>query len=430
MKHWYPSLLGLLVLTFAVAASAEVESIDCIEPGSTIVSGFGTLGGVYNSNKTHGFVRDLGQETTPGRQYSWRTDTRLGLQVAQTFSPQWQVVGQVLVRDQADSTLNNSISRAFVSWRPTANLHLRVGRMADATFLMSDYVDVGYAYPWVRPPVESYGLVVPRTYDGADATYSIPDTSGVWRIKALYGTVKAAIPTGFGDNYILETNDAKGLALIREQGPLKARIGYSALHLKNPFPIPNQLLSGLNQIVGIANLYSQPAIAAEARSLLDDLSGTQGARVGYASAGFAYDDGTWVAQVEASQLSAQTKLAPRGEQGFVSVGYRTGEFLPYVTISGSRAPALAKAETSWAALGSDAVLLQDGALTAINSTRIAQSTLSLGVRWDFNSRAALKLQWDHTRVRNSGWRAWSTPIGNDGAAGRANLLSATVDFVF
>jgi hypothetical protein len=427
MKYWYPSLFGLLVATFAAAARADLESV---APGSTTVSGFGTLGGVYNSSEKYGFIRDLGQETPPGRQYSWRTDTRLGVQVAQVFSPQWQAIGQVLIRDQVDSTLNNSISRAFVSWRPTANLHVRLGRMADATFLMSDYLDVGYAYPWVRPPVDSYAVVVPRFYDGVDTTYSIPDASGVWRVKGLYGMVKAAVPTGLGANYNLETNDARGLALIREQGPLKVRVGYSSFHLKNAFSLPGQLLSGLNQVIGVAELYSQPAIADEARSLVNALSIAQGARIGYASAGFGYDDGSWVAQVEANRLSSETRLSPRGESAYLSLGHRTGEWLPYVTVSGSRAPALVVAETSWAVLGPDAVAVQNGALVILNSARIDQRTLSLGVRWDFNSQAALKLQLDHVRVRNAGWRAWSAPLGQDGAPGRANLLSATIDFVF
>jgi hypothetical protein len=432
MKRHFSSALGLLALSLATMACAED-----IEPSNTTVSGFGTLGAVYDSNDKYGFIRDLGQVTTPGRQYSLATDTRLGIQVAHTFNQQWQAVGQVLLRDQAEQTLDSSVTRAFVSYRPTANLHLRFGRMADATFLMSDYLDVGYAYPWVRPPVESYGLVVPRSYDGADATYSLPDASGVWRIKGLVGQVKAAIPTGFGDNYILETNDAMGLALIREQGPLKARVGYSTLHLKNSFPIPIQLTSGLSQMMGNPAINAfYPAISSEARSLLDDLSGTQGARIGYASVGVTYDDGKWVAQVELSELTSQTKLAPRGQQGFVSLGYRTGDFLPYVMISGARAPALAKAGTSWGdtlagtPFGSAAASLQNGALAAINSTRMAQSTLSLGMRWDFDSRAALKLQWDHVRVQDNGWRLWTSSIGSDSAANSANVLSASIDFVF
>jgi len=100
-------------------------------------------------------------------------------------------------------------------------------------------------------------------------------------------------------------------------------------------------------------------------------------------------------------------------------------------LSGSRAPAPIKAGTPWgAALGSTAGSFQNASLLLMNSQRSAQSTLSLGMRWDFDSRAALKLQWDHVRVRNNGWGLWTTPVFDAGAAGRANLLSATLDFVF
>jgi hypothetical protein len=404
---------------------------DDIELSDTTVSGFGTLGAVYNSNEKYGFVRDVGQETAPGRQYSWRSDTRLGVQVGHTFSPQWQAVAQVLLRDQAENTLNNSISRAFVSYRPTANLHLRLGRMADATFLMSDYLDVGYVYPWVRPPMESYGIMAPRFYDGLDATYSIPGTVGNWRIKGLAGRVKAAMPTPLGENYMLESDDLKGLALIREQGPLKMRIGYISLHMKNPTIGGEQITLGLNQMIGIANAYSQPAIAAEALSLRENINSLQGSHIGYTSAGFSYDDGQWVVQGEINDLSSQSKLAPAGQMGYASVGYRKADFLPYMMISGSRSPAPVRAGTSWGpVLGSDAGNLQNGALTAMNASHLDQSTLSLGIRWDFDSRAALKLQWDHVRVRGHGWGGWTRPMADDGAAGSANVLSASIDFVF
>jgi hypothetical protein len=427
MKRHYSCLLGLLALSFATVACA-----DDIEPSNTTVSGFGTLGAVYNSNDQYGFIRDLGQVTTPGRQYSLATDTRLGVQVAHTFNPQWQVAGQVVLRDQDEQTLDNTISRAFVSYRPTANLHLRFGRMADATFLMSDYADVGYVYPWIRPPVESYGIFSLRSYDGVDITFSLPDTAGVWRVKALAGRIKASIPTGMGENYHLEANDLKGLALIREQGPLKVRIGYSTLHVKNAPAMLSLLTSGLNPVIAnpLVNAF-YPAIAAEALSMRDALSSLEGARIGYASAGMAYDDGAWVAQAEVSDLSSTTTIYPKGQQGYASVGYRMGNFLPYVMIGGSRAPAAAKAETSWGAvLGAQADSLQNGTLMALNTQRSSQSTLSLGMRWDFDSRAALKLQLDHVRARDKGWGMWSTSAGNNGAAGSANVLSASIDFVF
>ncbi len=426
MKRCHTSLLGLVLLSFSAAASTDIDS------SSTIISGFGTLGGVYNSNQDHGFALDLGQKTSPGRQYSWRTDTRLGIQIAHSFTPQWQMVGQVLARDQVQNTLNNLIARAFVSYRPDPNLHLRIGRLADATFLISDYRDVGYVYPWVRPPMETYSIIAPRSYDGIDVTYSLPDTAGVWRIKGLAGRLKAELSTGIGYDYTLSSNDLWGMALIREKGPLKARIGYSSFHVKNPAALPAQLPFGLNQVAASPLVNSlHPAIATEALFYLEGLDSLEGARVNYASIGFSYDDGNWVAQAEVSDLSSSTRIYPKGQQGYASLGYRIGDFMPYVMIGGSRSPAAAKAGTSWAAaLGPEAGSLQDVALAALNAHRWDQSTLSLGMRWDFNRRAALKLQWDHVRVSDKGWGAWSTRSDGDGAAGTANLLSATVDFVF
>lgn len=427
MKRHVSCVLGLLALSLATAACADMD-----EPSQTLVSGYGTLGVVYNSNEQYGYVRDVGQETTPGRQYSWRSDTRVGVQVAHTFNPQWQVVGQVLAREQAENTLNNSITRAFVSYRPSANLHLRLGRMADATFLMSDYLDVGYVYPWVRPPMESYGIMAPRFYDGADVTYSIPDTTGAWRIKGMAGRIKAAMPTPLGENYVLESDNVKGLALIRERGPLKIRVGYISLNMKNPAIGGKQIAFGLEQIIAnpLVNAF-YPGIAAEAISLRDEINHLEGTHVGYASVGFSYDDGTWVTQAEISDLSTQSRLAPSGQMGYASLGYRLGNFLPYLMIGGSRSPEPTTAVTSWAAaLGPDAGNLQNGALGAMNSSLMAQRSLSLGMRWDFDSRAALKLQWDHVSVRNNGWGGWTRPLNDDGAAGSANVLSASIDFVF
>lgn len=400
--------------------------------GDTTVSGFGTLGAVYNSNEKYGFTRHIGQETTPGRQWTWQGESLVGLQVAHTFSREWQVVGQVVVRDQVENTLNTAITRAFVSYRPTDSLHLRLGRMADATYLMSDYRDVGYVYPWVRPPLESYAIIPLHSYDGIDLTYSLRDAAGVWRLKGLAGRIEAAVPQSFGENYMLRADDLRGLALIREQGPLKMRLGYSTFHLKEPSVTGRVILPAVDQMIAnpLLNAF-YPAIADEARSLRTATDSMPGARIGFASAGVAYDDGNWMVQAEISNLSSATPIFPKGQQGYVSLGYHFGNFLPYFMLSGSRAPAAIRAATAWGSvLGPAAGQLQAGAITSLNSVRSAQSTLSLGMRWDFDTRAALKLQWDHVRVRDTGWGLWTQGATDDGAPGRANLWSLTLDFVF
>ena len=66
----------------------------------------------------------------------------------------------------------------------------------------------------------------------------------------------------------------------------------------------------------------------------------------------------------------------------------------------------------------------------LQGTRIDQETLSLGVRWDFSTRAALKLQWDHTRIRPWGYAVYFTDFALQSGQTRVNSLTASLDFVF
>ena len=58
---------------------------------------------------------------------------------------------------------------AFVSYRAADPLTIRGGKLKLTTFLVSDYIEVGYAYPWIRPPQEVYYANPISTMTGADA---------------------------------------------------------------------------------------------------------------------------------------------------------------------------------------------------------------------------------------------------------------------
>lgn len=415
---------GFIILCcWAIGASAEADSV------STQISGFGTLGGLYQSRDDVGFVRNYSQSSAPGRHYLWRPDTRFGIQAVHTLSPQWQLVGQAVVRDQETISLNSSISRAYINYRPDDHISLRIGRMADATWLMSDYQDVGYAYPWVRPPMEFYGFIPFSHFDGADLSYSVRDEEGVWRLKGVVGRVQSKMPIDGSSPYQLESQGAWGGALIREAGPLKLRVGITSFRIKNATAAEQVIQPLLLQTATAAAGFGMMEVAAEANALSRGLE-AQGGRVSYASLGVAYDDGRWMFQSEVSNLMSDKSMFRR-RQGYVSVGYHVGDFLPYVTYAASLAPAALRVGHDWTPLlGPAAGQLQTAALAAANILRSEQHTVSLGVRWDFLSNAALKIQWDHVRVKDNGWGLWYAALRAGGAPGRADLVSATVDFVF
>ena len=58
--------------------------------------------------------------------------------------------------------------------------------------------------------------------------------------------------------------------------------------------------------------------------------------------------------------------------------------------------------------------------------RADQSTLGVGLRWDFTGNAALKVQLDRFDVRAQGGAQWRY---YDGTASKGTLLSVAVDFV-
>jgi hypothetical protein len=69
-------------------------------------------------------------------------------------------------------------------------------------------------------------------------------------------------------------------------------------------------------------------------------------------------------------------------------------------------------------------------LNALLSRKIAQDTLSAGVRWDFRRDAALKLQLDHSRHGDGSAGALSDLQPGFRPGGNVNVFSASVDFVF
>lgn len=56
-------------------------------------------------------------------------------------------------RDRLDNTFENSVEWAFLKGRLFPKLIVRAGRLGVDVFMLSEYRNIGFAYPWVRPPV-------------------------------------------------------------------------------------------------------------------------------------------------------------------------------------------------------------------------------------------------------------------------------------
>jgi hypothetical protein len=121
--------------------------------------------------------------------------------------------------------------------------------------------------------------------------------------------------------------------------------------------------------------------------------------------------------------------------GYVSVGRRLGEFTLFGIVSGANSGAAAVATPAWGGLlapvigpaAAQQVQVLGATAAYAASQSIRQSTYSLGGRWDFHPRMALKVQWDHVQIKANGGFLWSNATGDPGSA---NVATVLMDFVF
>ena len=424
-KKYY---IGLLLAMLAVCEPAGAQMATQINDWS--FSGYGTVG--YSDvlgDAPYSFVRDLAQ-TAPETMGagSWNTDSRLGLQAAYRFSPQTDAVVQAVLRSKADATAENSIEWAYVTHRPIENLNMRLGRVGIDVFMLSDYRNLGYAQTSVRPNWEFYGFMPVYSLDGLDATYIHITDAARWSFKAQAGRTKAAVPLVGGDNYDFVGDHFLDVTAVREAGPWRLKAGYAQMTITNEAP-----LAALTQSLIQLGSMAIPGVSAEAADLAHQVS-FQGAKISYLAFGASYDDGVWLAQAELSHVTSNRLVMTQGTNGYLQVGRRIGVLTPFVGISVFHAdyPA-ASAQSDWASLlGNDpsVALLQAGALRTVNSTRVDQNTLSLGLRWDIHPQVAIKLQWDSISVKPNGFGLWSPASNATMAAERINLVTSSLDWVF
>src|SRR5690554_6896532 len=84
---------------------------------------------------------------------SFAPDSILGLQASSDLGENLSVTGQLVARG---STSDVKAEWLYLSYQFNPNLRINIGRQRMPLFLYSDYMDVGYAYHFQRPPTSVY----------------------------------------------------------------------------------------------------------------------------------------------------------------------------------------------------------------------------------------------------------------------------------
>ncbi len=152
----------------------------------------------------------LGGSSSP-EYYSKTTDyfsfSKFGLNISSNINSKFSIQSQVLVsgrRTLAGSDQPQWDMHAnwlFLAYRPTDNFRFRIGRQLFPAWMVSEYIDVGYMYPWTETPHAVYELAPFKSLNGlaADYSFQLNETQKL-TVTVFGGQESVKIPIAQGGN--------------------------------------------------------------------------------------------------------------------------------------------------------------------------------------------------------------------------------------
>lgn len=130
-------------------------------------SGFGSIIGTQVTGGD-GYVAHYPTIAKYDDKFDLIPESRFGLQATAIFSDEISATLQVTTRGSLDWDL--TAEWFYLTWEPSTWSRIQLGRMRLPAYLYSDYMDVGYAYNFIRVPGDAYSIDAVN-YNGLSATF-------------------------------------------------------------------------------------------------------------------------------------------------------------------------------------------------------------------------------------------------------------------
>ncbi len=294
------ALASALTLYASTGLSASISDVK--------VNGFFTAGGVFTDTDDATF---LGAD----KDVTFEPDSVAALQFYMPIDDNVSVTTQIIAKGSDDFA--PEFEWAFMTYGLTDDLDLRMGRLRIPFFMISDFLEVGFAYPWVRPPIDVYGQLAFSRYDGLNLLSRHQWGNLNAKIQGYYGTTSPE-QDFFGDTGTLDISHLWGVNLTLSGDYLSFRIGHTEGHydLEGIDQIDN-LLAGL-QGFGMTSLANRLGVT-------DKLGQFTGA-------GITWDKDEILLMAEYTQRSTDGLISD-SEGWYVMGGYRFGKWMLHATYS-------------------------------------------------------------------------------------------------
>lgn len=329
--------------------------------------------------------------------------SKIGVQMTFNVDSDTSIITQLVSRGENDYA--TKAEWAYIKHNFGSGVTGKMGRLRKPNYLLSEYFDVGYAMPWVQPPVEVYGVLESSAnYDAFELSYDMN-----------FGDWSANTQVQYG-RFVGEENKSDDLMAFNysmNNGTWTFRAGYSQANAAvTPGSDTATQVTALNGALAATDKASE-ALGA---SFLGQFMGVAGM----------YDDGTFLAIAEYTSLKLEKWLADQ-DAYYGMFGMRLGKIMPFVGYAHVKTTDDdTRDATRLADLGSPTNQQVDGAIAALQAAYDKeQIRQTLGVRYDYKPGIAVKFQYDMVDAKDTKGEFDSVP-----ADGKVNVMTFSIDTVF
>ena len=400
------SVVAILLATSSVQASS----------GDLNIYGFMSVGvGILDKNEVtiEGFEGEG----------NFKQDTLLALQVSKQVNDKTTATGQLVSRGTDD--FKTEAAWAYVSYQSDSDLTARMGRLRIPFFNYSEFLEVGYAYNWVRLPSDVYNIPF-SSFDGFDLTQRFSIGALDSSIQLNYGRLNDEL-TIFEEDYSSDLKNMAGLSLTSSYGNWGFRIAgqrtemtldtapdadyIAALqtatiaqltHNANP-----SLESGASLLAAAESLTEAEVVFSKQRRIDQAQTGAilyaqqlgldidaakefalDGHTADFYNAALMFDNGSFSFISEVTAIEYESGLLVDNRAWLTSIAQRIGETTTHLTYSTSRD------------------VLNSGDSGKLQEALMLQGedkSVTLGLRYDYDVNTALKVEAQyHDEIMNRG----------------------------
>lgn len=327
---------------------------------------------------------------------SWAVlpDSNFGLQAS--VLSDYGLSATVQLRFQGAEYFVPRVEWAYLTYQLLDNLDVKLGRQQIPLYFFSDYKDVGYAYHWLRPPIDVYGEAI-SNYDGVSLNYQFEFQEIDSELQLYYGNFK----NKNASTWKIKSKFATGVTLTSTYDWLTLRASYNRAESysdvsNNLITVPQQTISK-NEPTKIS--FSSLAFMADFEYYF---FGAEYVHLNFAP---------YIEAINMTALPAGVGLLNRSDERdafMITGGYRFREYTFHLTYSQRK---------------SSASIPADPRLQSMHDMK--RQTWTGGVRWDFYENLALKAEISHAQDKSD--KIIQSVIGK---SLQNTVIAIGVDFVF